>query len=187
MHLSELLRLQLLSPSGEAVGKIDDVIVRLRGGDYPIATGLVARVGSRPVFVPIEQVAELSEHRATLVEAKVDLRAFERREGEVPLREDILGHRLIDVADAELVRAWDVELQASGEGLVVTCLDTRRPARLFGLVRAGSGHPCKDWKVFQPLIGHTPDLGSAPPPPGPAGPPGPPPVPARPESLPCAG
>lgn len=40
-----------------------------------------------------------------LAKAKVDLRGFERREGEVLLREDILGHRLIDVADAELIRA----------------------------------------------------------------------------------
>ena len=159
MHLSELLRLQLLSPTGEGVGKLDDVIVRLRGADYPVATGVVAKVGGRRLFVPMEQVAELSERRAALAEAKVDMRSFERREGEVLLREDILGHRLIDVADAELVRAWDVELQAHPEGLVVSCLDTRRPARLFGLLRAGGGHPCKDWKVFQPLIGHRPSVG----------------------------
>src|SRR5262249_37114897 len=78
-----------------------------------------------------------------------------RREGEVLLREDILGHRLIDVADAELVRAWDIELQHTNEGWVVSCLDTRRPARLFGLIRRSGGHPCQDWKAFEPLIGHT--------------------------------
>ena len=52
-----------------------------------------------------------------LAKPKVDLRGFERREGEVLLREDILGHRLIDVADAELVRAWDIELAQTDEGL----------------------------------------------------------------------
>jgi MgtE intracellular N domain/CBS domain len=154
VHLSGLLGHQLLSPTGEGVGKVDDVIVRLLGGDYPVIAGLVAKVGGRRVFVPIERVAELSEQRIILAKAKVDLRGFERRDGEVLLREDILGHRLIDVADAELVRAWDIELQASEGGWVLSCLDTRRPARLFGLIRSTAGHPCQDWKAFEPLIGH---------------------------------
>jgi CBS domain-containing protein len=155
VHLSGLLGRQLLSPSGEGVGKVDDVIVRLSGGEYPVVTGLVAKVGGRRVFVPTGRVAELTEQRIALAKAKVDLRSFERRDGEVLLREDILGHRLIDVADAELVRAWDVELRDSDEGWVVSCLDTRRPARLFGLIRPTAGHPCQDWKAFEPLIGHT--------------------------------
>jgi CBS domain-containing protein/sporulation protein YlmC with PRC-barrel domain len=155
VHLSGLLGRQLLSTSGEGVGKVDDVIVRLSGGEYPVVTGLVAKVGSRRVFVPTGRVAELSEERIALAKAKVDLRSFERRDGEVLLREDILRHRLIDVADAELVRAWDVELRATDEGWVVSCLDTRRPARLFGLIRPTAGHPCQDWKAFEPLIGHT--------------------------------
>lgn len=158
MHLSGLLGHHLLSPSGEGVGKVDDVIVRLGGTDYPLVTGLVAKVGGRRVYLPIGRVAELSEDRAVLAKAKVDLRGFERRDGEVLLREDILGHRLIDVADAELVRAWDIELQATGEGWILSCLDTRRPARLFGLVRRAAGHPCQDWKAFEPLIGHTPSV-----------------------------
>ena len=158
MHLSAMLGSQLVSPSGETVGKIDDVIVRLRGGDYPLLTGLVAKVGGRRVFVPEDRVAELSEARVVLSDAKLDLQGFERREGEVLLRADILGHRLIDVADAELVRAWDIEMRSIGDGWIVSCLDTRRPARLFGLIRAAAGHPCKDWKTFEPLIGHNPSL-----------------------------
>jgi hypothetical protein len=160
VHLSGVVGQQLLSPSGEAVGKVDDIIVRLRGGDYPVVVGLVVKVGGRRVFVPIRRVEELSEQRVALAKAKVDLRGFERRDGEVLLREDILGHRLIDVADAELVRAWDLELQASGSGWVVSCLDTRRPARLLGLIRRSAGHPCQDWKAFEPLVGHRPSVRS---------------------------
>lgn len=156
MHLAGLLGCPLLSSTGEAVGKVDDLIVRLRGGDYPLVTGLVARVGKRRVFIPVGEIAELRTGNMLLPRARVDLRSFERRDGEVLLREDILGHRLIDVADAELVRAWDIELRPSEEGWVVSCLDTRRPARLFGLVRTPGGHPCRDWKAFEPLVGHTP-------------------------------
>lgn len=158
MHLSALLKSELLSPTGEDVGKVDDLIVRLRGGDYPLLTGLVAKVGGRRVFVPVGRVAELSEHRVSLAKAKVDLRSFERREGEVLLRKDILGHRLIDVTDVELVRAWDVELEGTPDGWVVSRVDTRRPARLAGLIRRSGGHPSKDWMSFEALIGHTPSV-----------------------------
>lgn len=156
VHLSALLGSHILSPSGESVGKVDDVIVRLRGGDYPVVTGLVAKVGGSRVFLPIARIGELSETKVTLAKPKVDLRAFERREGEVLLREDILGHRLIDVADAELVRAWDIELFKTDEGWILSSLDTRRPARLMGLIRRAAGEEGQDWKGFEALIGHTP-------------------------------
>ena len=61
LHLSELLRRPLTDRGGESIGKLSDVIVRLRGTEYPLVTGLVATVGGREVFVPIEQVASLPE------------------------------------------------------------------------------------------------------------------------------
>jgi CBS domain-containing protein len=158
VQLSALLRCQVLSPDNEPVGKVDDVIVRLRGGELPLVTGLVAKVGGRRVYLSVNRIAELTEEKVILGKPKVDLRGFERREGEVLLREDILGHRLIDVTDAELVRAWDIQLLQTAEGLVVSCLDTRRPPRFFGLIRRSGGHPCQDWKAFEPLIGHTPSV-----------------------------
>ena len=108
------------------------------------------------MFLPIEAVADLAIGRVELSRAKLDLRAFERRDGEVLLREDILGHRVIDVPNVELVRAWDIELRRTEEGWVVSCLDTRRPARFFGLIHRSGGHPCRDWKAVEPLIGHRP-------------------------------
>lgn len=150
-----MLGAQILARAGEPVGKLDDLIVRLRGQDYPSVTGLVARVGGRKVFVPIELVGELGPE-VVLSGSRLDLRAFDRREGEVLLREDILGHRLIDVAEVELVRAWDIELRLGPGGWEVSCLDTRRPARLFGLIKRSQGHPCRDWKAFEALVGHEP-------------------------------
>jgi len=156
LHLSVLLRRPLMSRTGEAVGRLDDVIVRLRGDELPLVTGVVAKVGGRRLYVPVKRVADLSEDGIRLAREKVDLRGFERRDGEVLLREDILGHRMIDVAQAELIRAYDVELAATTEGWELVRVDTRRPARLLGLVRQGSGHAGRDWKAFEPLIGHRP-------------------------------
>ncbi len=160
VHLSGLLGSSLVAPGGDVVGKVDDLIVRLRGREYPLVTGLVAAVGGRRLFFPAEQVAQLAPGQVSLLAAQVDLRPFERREGEVLLRQDLLGHRLIDVAHTELVRAWDVELQATPEGWSVSRLDTRRPPRLFGLLRPGSGRASEDWASFEPLVGHQPSFRS---------------------------
>ena len=124
LRLSRLLNRPVADRTGESIGRLADVIVRLRGADYPLVTGLVATVGGREIFVPIDQVASFDGDPLRLSSARLDLRHFERREGEVLLRADVLGHRLIDVANARLVRAADVELS----------LDKQEPGR-----RAGSG------------------------------------------------
>ena len=155
IHLSQLLRSPVLARSGEDVGRVEDVIVRLRDtDDYPPVTGIVAGVGGRRVFIGSKSIHEYASNHVMLAKNKVDLRGFERRDGEVLLRSDVLGHRLIDVAAVELVRAYDVELEDTGAGWVVARLDTRRPPRLFGLIRHSGGHAARDWKAFEPLIGH---------------------------------
>src|ERR1700756_2670101 len=155
IHLSQLLRAPVLARSGEDVGRVEDVIVRLRGADeYPLVTGIVAGVGGRKVFIGSKSIHEFATDRVVLAKNKVDLRGFERRDGEVLLRADILGHRLIDVATVELVRAYDAELEDTGQGWVLVCLDTRRPPLLFGLIKRSGGHAARDWKSFEPLIGH---------------------------------
>jgi CBS domain-containing protein len=170
LHLSELLKRELTDRSGEPLGHLSDVIVRLRGHDYPVVTGLVATVGGREVYVPIEQVASLEGDVLKLTSAKIDLRRFERRDGEVLLRADILGHRLIDVESAHLVRAADLELARRDDEWVLVGVDMRRrPRRLFGLfgTRHAAGvdgeeadeYAFRDWSRFEPLIGHA---GSAP-------------------------
>ena len=155
IHLSELLRAPVVARAGEAVGRVEDVIVRLGGADdYPAVTGIVAGVGGRRVFIGTKSIDEFAPKRIVLAKNKVDLRGFERRDGEVLLRADVLGHRLIDVAAADLVRAYDVELEDTGTGWVVARLDTRRPPTLFGLIKHSGGHAARDWKAFEPLIGH---------------------------------
>jgi CBS domain-containing protein/sporulation protein YlmC with PRC-barrel domain len=155
IHLSDLLGRPVIAKSGDTVGRVDDVIVRLGPSDeYPPVTGLVVGIGGRRVYVSSDQITALTQQRVELSKNKVDLRAFERRTGEVLLRADVLDHRLIDVAAAELVHAYDIELDDTGGGWVLARLDTRRPARLFGLIKSRGGDASRDWKAFEPLIGH---------------------------------
>ena len=135
LRLSRLLKRPVADSSGETIGRLADVIVRLRGSDYPLVTGLVAAVGGREIFVPIDQVSSFDGDPIRLSSARLSLRHFERREGEVLLRRDVLGHRLIDVENARLVRAADLELAKDGDEWVLAGVDTRRrPRRLFGLL-----------------------------------------------------
>ena len=156
LRLSRLLKRPLTDRGGGSLGRLADVIVRLRGSDYPLVTGLVAAVGGREIFVPIDQVSSFDGDPLRLSSARLSLRPFERRDGEVLLRADVLGHRLIDVPNARLVRAADLELARDRADWVLTGVDTR-PRRMFGLrapeapaSRGGS----RDWSDFEWLIGH---------------------------------
>ena len=156
LRLSRLLKRPVTDRGGGSLGRLADVIVRLRGSDYPLVTGLVAAVGGREIFVPIDQVSSLDGDPLRLSSARLSLRRFERRDGEVLLRADVLGHRLIDVPNARLVRAADLELARDRADWVLTGVDTR-PRRMFGLLApeapAGRGG-CRDWRDFEWLIGH---------------------------------
>ena len=165
LRLSRLIKRPVTDRGGGSLGRLADVIVRLRGADYPLVTGLVAAVGGREIFVPIDQVSSFDGDPLRLSSARLSLRHFERRDGEVLLRADVLGHRLIDVPNARLVRAADLELarvsslppSRDDAEWVVAGVDTR-PRRMFGLrapdTRASSGGGVRDWHDFEWLIGH---------------------------------
>jgi hypothetical protein len=159
LRLSELLGRPIADRSGESIGRLADVIVRLRGDDYPLVTGIVAAVGGREIFVPIDQTGDFDGEVLKLTSAKLDLRHFERRDGEVLLKADVLGHRLIDVENVHLVRAGDLELAQRGDEWLLAGVDTRRrPRRVLGLLGGGQpedGHAFRDWHDFEGLIGHT--------------------------------
>ena len=158
LHLSELIKRPVTSRDGEPLGRISDVVVRLRGSELPLVIGGVASVGGRQVFVPMEQVSSFDGDVLQLASARLDLRQFERRPGEVLLRADLLGHRLIDVEAGRLTKAVDVELERRDGEWVLTGVDTHRPRRR--LFRRGAREPrqhaFREWDRFEPLIGHSP-------------------------------
>jgi hypothetical protein len=152
LRLSRLLKRPVTDRGGGSLGRLADVIVRLRGAEYPLVTGLVAAVGGREIFVPIDQVSSFDGDPLRLSSARLSLRHFERRDGEVLLRADVLGHRLIDVPNARLVRAADLELERDDPEWIVAGVDTR-PRRMFGL-RPPETPGARDWHDFEWLIGH---------------------------------
>jgi CBS domain-containing protein len=159
VHLSDLLGHPILASDGQRVGKLSDVIVALpEQGSYPRVTGLVAKVGGRDLYVGIAMLSALAASEIRLRTARIDVRPFERRDGEVLLRADVLGHRLLDVALVRLVRAYDVELEETEGAWRLVRVDTASRRRLFGLIPPGpvaGPHEARDWSEFEALIGHS--------------------------------
>ncbi|MBM3674348.1 MAG: magnesium transporter [Actinobacteria bacterium] len=105
----------VLARGGAEVGRVVDFVVRWQGETYPPVTGLVVRVGRRRAYVPAEAVADVVPDRVTLSTARLDLRDFERRTGEVVLNGDVVDHQLVDVDGVRVVRAADLYLSRVGE------------------------------------------------------------------------
>jgi CBS domain-containing protein len=163
MHLSTVLRSPLLDRTGERLGRVEDVIVRLADGGYPPVTGLKARIGGRELFVPIDKIAKLEPGAARLAGQKLSLGRFERRVGEVLLRQDVLGRKLVNVeADPpSLVTAHEIELACIDGWWRVVGVDPSVRAQIRRalprpLMGAVGDRPFLDWTDLEPFVGHVP-------------------------------
>jgi CBS domain-containing protein/sporulation protein YlmC with PRC-barrel domain len=160
LHLSQLIRSPLVDRAGEQLGRVEDVIVRLEDEALPQVTGIKARIGGRGLFVPSDRIADLERGAIRLSKDKLDLGRFERRPGEILLREDVLRHKLIDVEGARLVTAHDIELdQIDGQWRVVGVLSDRRSALRSVLHRPGDhreGESILAWARLEPFVAHVP-------------------------------
>lgn len=93
---------------GSDVGRLGDVVARWDGQTYPPLTGLLVRVGRREAFVSMGDVESLDGRGVLLTSARLDLRDFERRDGEVLLAKDVLDHQLVDCDGVRVVRSSDL-------------------------------------------------------------------------------
>lgn len=110
LFLANLIGRPVQGKTGELIGKLDDLIVRISdSATYPPITGLVVRDGRRRFFVPGAQLAALNGV-ARLCSSTVDLQPFQRRDGEVLLGQDVLDHQIIDITGRRIVRVNDVQI-----------------------------------------------------------------------------
>jgi CBS domain-containing protein len=163
LHLSSLAGSPLLDSAGERLGRVDDLVARLDLADpLPPVIGLRASIGGRLLFVPAGSVARLEAGGAHTSTTKLNLAQFERRPGEVLLRSDVLGHSLINVNTARLVRAGDVQLTHHDGAWRVSGIDTSLGARVRRLLphalrgEHGDNPGFVPWPELEPFVGHVP-------------------------------
>ncbi|MDA8040421.1 MAG: CBS domain-containing protein [Actinomycetota bacterium] len=159
VSLAGLLGRPVRHQRGEEIGRLIDVVARFSGDQaYPPATGLVVRVGRRKVFLDAGLVEHLGHDEITLRSARVDLRDFARRPGELLLARDMLDHQLVDVDGVQVIRAADLYLAPANGRIRLVGVDTSAQTLLR---RLGPAHlrvrptPERviDWAAVQPFSG----------------------------------
>jgi CBS domain-containing protein/sporulation protein YlmC with PRC-barrel domain len=111
VSLAGLIGRPVLNQAGGEIGTVIDVVARWDGNQrYPPVTGLIVRVGRRRAWLPIDAVEEFRRDLIRLRSARLDLRDFTRRHGEVELARDVVDHQLVDTDGARVVRASDLYL-----------------------------------------------------------------------------
>jgi CBS domain-containing protein len=111
VSLAGLIGKPVINQAGEQIGRVADVVARWDGDQrYPPVTGLIAAVGRRRAWLPIDAVEEFGRDRIGLRTARLDLRDVARRHGEVELARDVIDHQLVDTDGARVIRASDLYL-----------------------------------------------------------------------------
>jgi CBS domain-containing protein len=163
LHLSLVVGGDVRDADGLRLGRVDDLIVRLAGEDYPSVTGVLAAIAGREVFVPSDLIDEIGPGLVTVRRPRLDLQPFQRREHEVLLKQDVLDRQLINVDGARLVRTNEIELARIEGWYRVVGVDTgprgffRRllPRRLAASIETGT---FLDWASVEPFTGHVPTV-----------------------------
>ena len=153
----------MLDSSGERLGRVDDVVVRIEQSALPRVIGLQSRIGGRELFVPIDRVERFGPDAVTTGTTKLNLAQFDRRPGEMLVRKDVLDRSMINVATARLVTAREVELVRDEQGVWrVSGIDPSFRPRLWRLLpRRFRGHDTAhrefiSWTDLEPFVSHVP-------------------------------
>ena len=124
VSLAGLIGRPVLNQAGDEVGHVADLLAKVHGGEtYPLVTGVVMRVGRRRAFLDASAIDRLHRRSVTLRTARLDLREFQRREGEVLLARDILDHQLVDTDEIQVIRAADLYLAQVGDSIHLVGVD----------------------------------------------------------------
>jgi CBS domain-containing protein len=109
LYLSTAIGRPVLDEPGEALGKVDDLIVAL-GERYPPVTGLVVSAARRRIFLPWASVASFDATGARLRTRTIDIGRFRQRPDEILLRADLLDKQIVDIDGRKVVRVNDLRL-----------------------------------------------------------------------------
>jgi Mg/Co/Ni transporter MgtE len=161
VYVARLAGLAMFDPNGDQVGRVRDVVVRLRPGNQsPRVVGLVAEIPMRRrIFVPMGRVTAVESDAVVLNTGTLNLRRFEKRPGELLVLEDLLDRRVTIVASGRQGAVVDIAMEADRVGEWTL---TRVAAReITGrLTRRGHLHQL-DWSEVRGLVGAPDAQGTA--------------------------
>lgn len=115
---ARLAGLAVFDPNGDHVGRVRDVVVRLRsGGAPPQVTGLLLELPMRrQIFLPIGRVTSVEGGSVTLSSGVINLRRFQPRPTELLVLGQLLDRRVTVPTGAE-ARVVDIAMESDRPGL----------------------------------------------------------------------
>jgi CBS domain-containing protein/sporulation protein YlmC with PRC-barrel domain len=134
VYVSELIHRPVYGLGGELIGNLRDLIVKPGQEPYPPVLGLVVRVSSRnSVFVPSEYIRDITPDKIQLNSSRLDLRPFQRRDGEMILNKDVMDKQIVNIGGVKVVRVNDLQLQRVGNRWRLAGVDVSMAALLSRL------------------------------------------------------
>ena len=146
LYAFRIMRLPLLDAGGQAIGKINDIIVVPgRGIEAPKVLGFVATSQRRRIFISATRINTLDNAGAQLKSWDINLTPFRTRTGEQLLGKDILDKKHGDeiVSDVALVHHTG---KTSSWQISKVRLSKR------GLLSGRAGHRLVDWQEVSELF-----------------------------------
>jgi Mg/Co/Ni transporter MgtE len=112
IFLARLAGVTVLDPNADQVGRFRDVVVAMRiPTQPPRVLGIVVEVQPRRrVFVPMGQVTSIDAN-AVIVRGRINLRRFERRDGETLAITELLDRKVTLIEDGTVVTVADVAME----------------------------------------------------------------------------
>lgn len=118
LSVAGLIGSPVIHKGGQEVGTLVDLVFHWDSAQaYPPLSGILVKVGRRIVWIPADEIAKVEARLVRLKTARLDLRDFQPRPGEVRLVKEVLDHQLVDVEGARVVRAADLYLTVT-QGIV---------------------------------------------------------------------
>jgi CBS domain-containing protein/sporulation protein YlmC with PRC-barrel domain len=146
LYAFRIMRLPLLDAGGQAIGKINDIIiVPGRGTEAPKVLGFVATSQRRRIFVSATRISTLDNAGAQLKSWDINLTPFRTRTGEQLLGKDILDKKHGDeiVSDVALVHHT---------GKISSWQISKVRLSKRGLLSGRAGHRLVDWQEVSDLF-----------------------------------
>ncbi|MCR6712681.1 MAG: CBS domain-containing protein [Demequina sp.] len=135
VYVARLVNTSVFDPIGDAVGRVRDVVILMRRGAKPVATGLVVEVpGRRRVFMPLTRVTSIAPGQV-ICNGVVNLRRFQARTSETLAMAELFERSVRLKEDKSTAYIEDIAIEPDRtKQWVVTKLYVRKAERRKGVL-----------------------------------------------------
>ncbi len=163
VNIKDLVGSQIHSRIANHVGRVIDLVARLAVEGYPPITGLLVLYNRRQIFIPMKLITGMNRGDLAVSNERdlANFDPFKRRTGEVLLKRDILGRKLIYLGEhtkPRLIKAAEINIADIGGSWRVAGIEVHKHRRIFrhspGQEEEHTGFI--DWSHLEPFLAHVP-------------------------------